>query len=418
MIGSFKDIVLYVAIFASVYVQVFFLLIFLENKKFLEKKKENKNIINSSLYKTITLLVPCWNEEKTIANTVRSIKSLSYPQDKIFIFLINDGSSDRSWEVMQEFINDPYVRLFNKENGGKYSALNYGLKYVNTELVCSIDADTDLKNDALEKIVSFFIKRPEVDAVGGNVLIKKPKTIAQKAQSIEYQMFSFTKKMLAFLGGVLVVPGAFSVFKTKVINEVGGWGAGHNLEDLELTYRLQTKGYKVEHSNEATAITSGPVSVKKLFKQRLRWGYGFLNNTYDYRFAFFKKKFGNFGFFTLPMSLMSYVIIMVIFFISWYNIALFLYNKFLIWKLIGFGALFTKLSISSFYINTKAIVFLSIIAIAFLIINIILGRKISNVKEKNITHIFYFFVLYSLIVPFWVLKSILNTINKARPSWR
>ena len=167
-------------------------------------------------------------------------------------------------------------------------------------------------------------------------------------------MFSFTKKMLAFLGGVLVVPGAFSVFKTEVVKKVGAWGTGHNLEDLELTYRLQTKGYKVEHSNEAIAITSGPVSVKKLFKQRLRWGYGFLNNTYDYRYAFFNKQFGDFGFFTLPMSLMSYCIIMIIFFISWYNIILFLYDKFLIWKLVGFHALVSKFSVSSFYFNTKA----------------------------------------------------------------
>ena len=417
MLVSVRELILYVAIFLSVYVQVFFLLVFLENRKFLEKKgKEEK--VPLDLCKTVTFLVPCWNEEKTILATVASIKSLEYPQNKISIFLINDGSSDKSWEVMQGFKNDPQIRLFDKENGGKHSALNHGLREVSTELVCSIDADTDLKSDALEKMVLFFVKDPKVDAVGGNVLIKKPKTIAQKAQSIEYQMFSFTKKMLAFLGGVLVVPGAFSVFKTEVVKKVGAWGTGHNLEDLELTYRLQTKGYKVEHSNEAIAITSGPVSVKKLFKQRLRWGYGFLNNTYDYRYAFFNKQFGDFGFFTLPMSLMSYCIIMIIFFISWYNIILFLYDKFLIWKLVGFHALVSKFSVSSFYFNTKAMVFLSSLAIVFLLVNIFLGRKVSNIKDKNIMHIFYFFILYSLIVPFWVFKSIINTIIKARPSWR
>ena len=416
MVTSLKEIVLYIAIFASVYVQVFFLLIFFENKKFLKKK--DKEVFDLSLAKSVTFLVPCWNEEKTIANTIASIKALSYPQDKISIFLINDGSTDNTWQVIQQFIGDNQIKVFNKENGGKHSALNHGLKKVETELVCSIDADTTLNNDSLENIVSFFVKDSNIDAVGGNVLIKKPKTIAQKAQSIEYQMFSFTKKMLGFLGGVLVVPGAFSVFKTKSVIKVGGWGVGHNLEDLELTYRLQTKGYKVEHSNNAIAITSGPVSVKALFKQRLRWGYGFLNNTFDYRFAMFNKDFGNFGFFTLPMSLMSYIIIMTVFFISWYNIILFMYDKFLIWKLVGFNAIFTKFSFGFFYLNTKAIVFLSFIAVIFLLSNIMLGRKISNIKDRNFFHVFYFFILYSLLVPLWVAKSIWNALSKARPAWR
>lgn len=416
MSASYKDIILYIVVFASAYMQVFFLLVFLENRNSLEIKKRKR--FDYSLSKTITFLVPFWNEEKTIINTVLSLKSLSYPQDKISIFLINDGSTDNSWEVVQKFANDNQIKLFNKENGGKHTALNYGLSFVESELVCCIDADTTLNQDALENAVSFFIEDSSMAAVGGNILIRNPQSIAQKAQSIEYQMYSFTKKMLAFMGGVMVSPGAFSVFRKDALKEIGGWSSGHYLEDMELTYRLHTKGYKIEHSNSAMAITSGPLSLRGLFKQRLRWGYGFIRNTFDYRFAMFNKKFGNFGFFTLPTSLISYITILSVFFITWYNMISFLYDKFLIFKLVGFHAIFKKVSFNLFYIDTKAIAFLSLLTFLFLVLNFILGKKFSSVKEINFVNLFYFFVVYSILVPLWVLKSIFNALIKTRPSWR
>lgn len=412
---SVKDIVLYVAIFASVYVQVFFLLVFLENKHQL-KKDVSKESKNKPVHGAVTFLVPCWNEEKTIEGTVSSLKALSYPQDKIAIFLIDDGSTDGTLEVIQKYSNDPQIKVFTKENGGKDTALNYGLQFVESDFVASIDADTVLAPYAVEEILPYF-EDPKVAAVGGNVLIKTPKTFAQKAQSIEYQMFSFNKKMLAMLGGVMVAPGAYSVYKTAALRAVGGWQAGHNLEDLELTYRLQTQGYRVEHANTAAAATSGPRTVRGLFKQRLRWGYGFLNNTYDYRYAMFNKEYGHFGYFTLPMSLLAYLVVSVVFFISWYNIILYLYDKFLIWKLAGASALW-KFSFDSFYLNTKAVAVLTLLTFFFLLMNIYLGRLISNVKERKVTHFFYFFFLYSLIVPFWVLRSVWNAVFKARPNWR
>lgn len=409
------EIIVYIAIFISVYVQIFFLLTFLESKK--NKQEKEKEISDENIFPTVTFLVPCWNEEKTLSDTVFSIKSLDYPKDKVSIFLINDGSTDNTWQVMKSFENDPQVKIFSKENGLKWSALNYGLKYVESELVSSVDADTCLNKDALKNIVYPFIKDREIAAVGGNVLIKDPQTISQKAQSIEYQMFSFNKKMLAILGGVLVVPGAFSMFKMSALKEVGGWETGYNLEDMELTFRLQTKGYKVEHSHNATAFTSGPKTLRTLFKQRIRWGYGFLNNAYAYRFAFFNKKFGNFGFFTLPSSFILYFTIMAIF-VSWYKMIIFFYDKYLIWKLIGFGSIFDKFSYNFFYTNTKAIVFLSFIAFLFFLINIILGRRISNIKDKNMINVFYFFVIYGFIVPLWIVKSTWNSIISVRPSWR
>jgi cellulose synthase/poly-beta-1,6-N-acetylglucosamine synthase-like glycosyltransferase len=116
---------------------------------------------------SITFLVPCWNEESTIDNTVQSLKDLSYPKDKLFIYLIDDGSKDNTWNVMKGYENDPMVKIFKKENGGKHTALNFALPHVTTDLVASFDADTTINKDALYKIVPYFIEKKDLPLMVG-----------------------------------------------------------------------------------------------------------------------------------------------------------------------------------------------------------------------------------------------------------
>lgn len=225
--------------------------------------------------------------------------------------------------------------------------------------------------------------------------------------------------MLGFLGGVLVAPGAFSIFKREALSKIGGWKDGNGLEDLELTYRFQVNNYKVEHCHDAIAYTAGPKTLRQLFKQRLRWAYGFLRSTYDYRFVIFNKKYGNFGFYTLPTSLLSYAVILAIFFVSWYRIFNYLYEKILIYKIIGWEAIFRiNFSYEWFFVNTKAIVFIAMLSMLFLIVNIVMGRNISKVKDRKYSYMIYFFVIYSIVLPFWVLRSVVNAFFNRRPSWR
>ena len=89
------------------------------------------------------------------------------------------------------------------------------------------------------------MKDEKLMALGGTVLISEPKTFVQKAQQIEYEIFSFTKKMLGLAQGVFVVPGAFSLFRKEVFDIVGGYRNAHNLEDIELTMRMHTHGLKL-----------------------------------------------------------------------------------------------------------------------------------------------------------------------------
>ncbi|MCF7831575.1 MAG: glycosyltransferase family 2 protein [Candidatus Pacebacteria bacterium] len=411
------QVFLYGVVFVSLYTQIFFLYSFFISRK--QYKQDSLVSVDPKELPTVTLVVPCWNEEKTIDATFVSLDNVAYPQDKLFVIAVDDGSTDATWKELQKYAQRKNTILLQKENGGKHSALNLALDYVTTDLICSLDADTRLDSQSIQAIASVFVKNKKVSAVGGSVLIHNPATFAQKAQSIEYQMFAFTKKVLGLLGGVLVVPGAFSVFKIDALRAVGGYKRAHNLEDLELTYRLQIAGYEVDHCHNALVYTTGPASVSSLFRQRLRWGYGFLQNTRDYKKIIFNPKMGAFGMFTVPTSVFAYFVILSVFFISWYKIFDGLIHYFSTLQLVGFNSSWQAfVSLDWFFVNTQALSFLSLVIFASVLGTVFLGRYVSGIRKGSFVNFIPFFILYGLVVPFWVLRSVYDTLRASTPSWR
>lgn len=402
--------------FLAIYVQVFFLLVFFEHKQKISRKIKTVELPEAEKL-SVSFLLPCWNEEDTVKGTIDSILALEYPKNKVCIIAVDDGSTDKTWEVLQTYKDHPQITLEQKENGGKHTALNHALQYVKTDLVISFDADTRIRADALHKAVPHFVKDPALMALGGTVLIGQPKTYIQKAQEIEYQTFSFTKKMLGFIGGVLVVPGAFAVFRKEVFAIVGGYKNAYNLEDAELTMRLHTFGLKVDHCHDAIVHTRGPDTFRKLYKQRLRWSYGFIKNFVDYRHMFMNRKYGNYGIFTLPMSLFVYVLLLFVFSYSIYKVSISLISYIQKLYLIGFD----KFSFSHwdpFYLDAKATTIMSLFIYVAIFTAFMLGRNISRVKHSNFHNIPYFILVYGYMAPIWVIRSIYDWIFGGKVTWR
>ncbi len=413
MLNSF-DILYTTLLFIAIYIQVFFLLVFFEKSdKFVEEEKE----IDEKEYPSVTFLIPCWNEQDTANQTVASVLALDYPKDKFHVMAIDDGSTDQTWERLQVYKDNPQVTLLTKENGGKHSALNHALTQIKTELVVSFDADTKINIDAMKKAAAYFIKDKNLMALGGTVLIDKPKTIAQKAQEIEYEIFSFTKKMLGLADAVFVVPGAFSVFRKEVFDVVGGYNNAHNLEDIELTIRMQKAGLKVRHAHDAIVWTKGPDTIKALYKQRLRWSYGFIMNMLDYKAMLFNKKYKNFGIFTLPMTTFTYVILLFVFTYSVYKVILSIVDTIYKIYLVGIGQLDWP-TFDTFFINTKIYVIMAMFLYISFILQYFFGRNISKITKKNFWNIPYFLLMFSFLAPIWVIKSIYNSIFKKKVLWR
>ncbi len=416
MINSF-DYVYTIFLFIAIYIQVFFLVLFFEHKDTIDQEDAHGHLFSLDDYLSITFLIPCWNEQDTVKKTIESVLSLDYPKHKFHIIAIDDGSKDNTWKILQEYQGHPQVTVLTKENGGKHTALNYALTFVTTDLVASFDADTEIETDALMKAVPCFMRDEKLMALGGTVLISEPRTFVQKAQEIEYQIFSFTKKMLGLAQGVFVVPGAFSIFRKEVFDMVGGYRNAHNLEDIELTMRMHTHGLKIDHAHNAIVRTKGPDTLKGLYKQRLRWSHGFIMNMIDYRKMLFNKTYKNLGMFTLPMTVFTYFILLFVFGYSVYKMSLATYEVALKLYLVGFSN-FTWPSIDFFFINTKIYAVLALFVYLTLVTSYILGRKISKVTKHNFWNVPYFILIYSFVAPFWVIRSIYSWLTAKRVGWR
>src|SRR3989344_4837903 len=168
--------IFYILTFLSVYIQVFFLITFLENRK---KLIIRNGTVKLAKYPEVTIIVPCWDEEKTIYKTVRSLLDLNYPKDKLKIFLIDDGSTDGTWNTILKFSKYPNIRIFHKENGGKYTALNLGLSNIETDFLGCLDADSVADKESLVRLMSYFEKDPGVMAVSPSIMAFYSKNIVQ-----------------------------------------------------------------------------------------------------------------------------------------------------------------------------------------------------------------------------------------------
>jgi cellulose synthase/poly-beta-1,6-N-acetylglucosamine synthase-like glycosyltransferase len=407
--------IFYAFSFISVYVQIFFLMTFLEKKKHIVNNPENLELLN---YGTVTVAVPCYNEEGTIDKTVKSLIALDYPKDKIKIILIDDGSRDNTWKIINSFSDGVNVFAFKKENGGKYTALNLALEKTDSEFFGCLDSDSLVHPQALKRILKYFEVDKKTMAVAPSIIVYNPKNILQHAQNIEYDMSIYTKKMLGFMGGIHVTPGPFSIFRKRVFDELGPYRKAHNTEDQEIALRMQENGYKIDHCPDAYVYTISPDSVAKLYRQRTRWIYGFIKNLIDYRRLLFKKKYGTVALFTLPSGIISIFGVVFLFVNILGNIIKFIYNKIIQIHTVGFNNIFNlHYHFDWFFISTKAALFLAIVLYLLVIISVMIGRKMVEGKSNFSISIFYFVAIYSIIAPFWILRAIYNAITSKEASW-
>lgn len=409
------SVVFYVFSFVSVYVQIFFLVTFLEKRKHIVKHPDNLELKN---YPTVTIAVPCYNEQSTIEKTVESLLSLDYPKDKIKIFLIDDGSKDNTWSIIQKLDNGENVRAFHKENGGKHTALNFALEQNTSDFFGCLDADSFVHHQALKRILKYFEVDPSTMAVAPSIIVYNPGNIIQSAQKVEYDMAIYTKKMLGFMGGIHVTPGPFSIFRSQVFTELGNYHKAHNTEDQEIALRMQENGYKIDHCPDAYVYTNTPNSVAKLYRQRLRWIYGFIKNLVDYRRLLFKKKYGTVALFTLPSGIISIIGVIFLSVTIVTNIIKFIYHKIIQIQTVGFSSLLRfDYKFDWFFVSTKAALFLSIILYILVITSVLIGKKMSEGKAKPSVSILYFIIIYSIVAPFWMLRAIYNAIVSKESSW-
>ena len=404
-----------IALFITLYFEVFLLLTYFENRKLFERRGVAPRCGAEAPMPSVTVIVPCWNEETTLAQTVQSLQALEYPKDKIQIFIINDGSTDGTAQVAQPLLADPRVKYFYKENGGKHSALNLGIKESETDLIGCLDADSFVKPCALSRIAHVF-NDPSVMAVTAAIKVFEPKTVIQRMQDTEYTIGILFKKILSCMNAQYVTPGPFSIYRRSIFSQIGLFGHAHGTEDLEMALRMHSKHLRIENVFDAEVYTVAPSTVGALLRQRLRWIYGFIKNAMDYRFMMGRKKYGNLGMFSLPAALISLgVLLYAVFFLLWNTVG-YIAQKSLQVATVGFPQL-GNIDFDWFFVNTEAI---SLVAIESMVLfGIILVLGVYRVRGKLNFKIndAYFVAFYGFIAPLWTARAVLRLFSSVPVKW-
>lgn len=271
----------------------------------IQRFREQRRVFPPGYIPSVSVVIAAYNEEKVIARTVQALLDSRYPNMEIIV--VDDGSKDHTYDVVMEtFADDPRVRAYRKENGGKSTALNRGIMAARGEILISLDADTLFASDTVARLVRHFVN-PKVGAVSGNVRVGNVRNIWTRWQALEYiTSQNFDRRGYDLLNCITVVPGAVGALRREAVLAVGGYTHDTLAEDTDLTWKLRRAGWRIVNDNSAMAYTEAPETLRNLAKQRFRWAFGTLQCLWKHQSAL--GQHGAFGWIALP-SLWLYQIL-------------------------------------------------------------------------------------------------------------
>jgi len=246
----------------------------------------------------ISIVVPAYNEERTITQCIQSLLNLDYPNYEIII--VDDGSTDNTYQAATQ-TKIPNLTVLHQENKGKPHALNNGIQYSTGDIILTVDADTTLDKVALTKIADRFAANKQIGAVAGNVKVKVEPKIINNLQSAEYATgINLIRKGQSVFGCVMIVPGPVAALKKEALQKAGLFSADTFAEDFDLTLNILKNGYKIEYEEKSIAYTDAPKTVEDIIKQRRRWYRGMIQVLDKHKDMYFNPKYGITGIVGIP----------------------------------------------------------------------------------------------------------------------
>jgi biofilm PGA synthesis N-glycosyltransferase PgaC len=241
----------------------------------------------------ISVIIPAWNEEVGVLKTIQSVVDNTY--QNVEVVVINDGSTDNSDAITRAYVKafekanrgrKGIIRYFYQENGGKGKALNFGIQKATGDIILTVDADSALHPEALDKLRIYFAD-PSISAAVGNVKISKNPSLVGFLQSLEYQFGFYFKRSHAVMGAEYIFGGACAAFRSDVFSTYGLFDDVNKTEDIEMSMRLRFHGLKCAYAEDVVCYTEGASTVTGLVNQRLRWKKGRFDTFIKYRSMFF-----------------------------------------------------------------------------------------------------------------------------------
>ncbi|MFL6374764.1 MAG: polysaccharide deacetylase family protein [Pyrinomonadaceae bacterium] len=247
----------------------------------------------------VSVVVPAFNEERVIVNTIRSLLASDYQNFEVVV--VDDGSGDNTYKLVKEtFADEPKVSVFTKDNGGKAEALNYGWRVAKGDIIIALDADTLFQTQTISALAHRFADKT-VGAIAGNAKVGNRINVVTKWQALEYVTSqNFDRRAFASLNCITVVPGSVGAWRRSVLEEAGGFSSDTLAEDQDLTIQIRKLGCHIGYEENAVGLTEAPDSLKNLAKQRFRWSYGTLQCMWKHKRALLNPRYGTLGFIAMP----------------------------------------------------------------------------------------------------------------------
>ena len=433
--------VLFIYFFIVSFLYVFLIIISRSRLKNFVDIITNDFSSTSKYTKPISIIVPAYNEEETIIDNIESLLELNYPEFEVIV--VNDGSKDSTLhKIVSHFklrkidadlnmqipcsnITEVYssfefsnLVVVDKENGGKADALNAGINVSRYPLFCGIDADCIIEKNALIRIVKPFLNFPETVAVGGIVRIangckieksriveaRLPKEPIVKFQILEYFRAFLTSRIgWERINSLLIISGAFGLFKKSIVVEVGGYSKTIG-EDMELTLKIHEHcrknkiKYKIDFTSDAICWTQAPDTLKGLKIQRIRWHRGLIDSLRVHIKMLFNPKYGTVGMLSMPyfffVEMLGPVIEMLGYIVMVISLCLGIVSKFFI------------------FVFLMAYLYGLFFSFAAIILEQLSYKRYKGLKENTIMIIYSFFeqLCYRQVTVFWRFTSFFNSL--------
>lgn len=409
---SLIDFIFFFYMFIGLYMISLFVILFLKNKSHLFSYPEYK-------IEPVSIVMPCYNESKTIGEAIEALLALDYPRNKFEIIIVDDKSKDNSAEIVKEYTRKyKNVRLIvNSHNsGGAAEPTNIGIKAAKYKYIAVADADSMPKPDALKKMIGFLQQDNRVAAVTCSVLVRNPENFIQNLQAVEYAVIAFGRKLLDMVDSVYVTPGPFALYKKEVLIEAGLFDTKNLTQDIEIVWRLISRGYTARMCLATSVYSHAPNKFKQWYKQRIRWTIGGTQTLIKYSKLIFRK--GMLGAFIIPFFAFSL-------FLGLIGLVLFAYlfiKRFLVYYLTTKYSLYA----GSALIHLQDLTFAPSLLNYFGIVMFILGTlftflSLMSIKDKNIGkgkffNILFYMLIYLTMYPVILIVSLYKMI-RGKYSW-
>ncbi|HLF54994.1 MAG TPA: glycosyltransferase family 2 protein [Candidatus Nanoarchaeia archaeon] len=386
---------------------------------FLYAEKPSRKHSNPSL--TIAIPVYSVDNNRDPVSTIRSIFASGY-KGKLDVIVVDDGSTDDTFKVLQKFNEFP-VRIFRKPNGGKASALNLALKHSKGEFFAVVDSDSRIGSGSIDASLPHFVDK-KIGAVISRVRVDSPRTFLESIQRFEYIMSGMIRKIWCNFGTLSITPGVLSIYRTAVLHKLGGFTHDKtNLtEDLEIALRLKHNGYQIFMEPDSVTYTKAPDTISGLWRQRIRWTRGYIYNHWNYRKMFFSSKHGLFGMFQLPINVLAVILLIANVSIIGYDVG----NRFLEFTI-------RSITIPDYFITTifdfpslkelilaRNVQILLPVALSFvcgMYLIVFAHRMFKEKLFKNLMPI----VMYTFVMPYFAtvnwIASVAQEVARAKRKW-